>query len=180
MKNKEFTLKNGATVEVRLAAESDADAVAKFFSVLMEDGTGMVTTFEEFQHTLGDVGKWIRGLNEAENSILLIACAGKDIVANIDLKGRRQKSLRHQGSVGMGVHPDWRGQGLGGILMDLMLAWARENSILEKVCLDVRADNPAGIGLYRSRGFLDEGRHAKEVKLDANEYVDSLRMFTWV
>ncbi|MGO4691392.1 ribosomal protein S18-alanine N-acetyltransferase [Glaciibacter sp. 2TAF33] len=54
------------------------------------------------------------------------------------------------------VHPESRGHGLGRTLVQTLVAEARKRGARE-VFLEVRADNPAAHGLYRSLGFEDVG-----------------------
>jgi ribosomal-protein-alanine N-acetyltransferase len=50
------------------------------------------------------------------------------------------------------VRADRQGRGLGGVLLDALLAEAAARGCTE-VLLEVRADNAAAIGLYAARGF---------------------------
>jgi putative acetyltransferase len=58
------------------------------------------------------------------------------------------------------VRAGQRGRGLGARLLDAALGWARGAPGVRRVDLIVFADNAAAVGLYRSRGFRDEGRRA--------------------
>jgi [ribosomal protein S18]-alanine N-acetyltransferase len=52
----------------------------------------------------------------------------------------------------LAIHPDYRRQGLGRLLVNFLLMQAEENRI-SKVFLEVRPSNLAAITLYRSLGF---------------------------
>ena len=52
--------------------------------------------------------------------------------------------------------PTVRGRGVGRVIMTELLAAAHERRA-ERVFLEVRADNPIAIGLYRSLGFAEIG-----------------------
>ncbi len=52
--------------------------------------------------------------------------------------------------------PTVRGRGVGRVIMGDLLMAANERKA-ERVFLEVRADNPIAIGLYRSLGFLEIG-----------------------
>lgn len=56
----------------------------------------------------------------------------------------------------LAVHPDARRQGLGGALLDALLAEAGRRG-LALVALEVRVSNLGAIALYRSRGFAVAG-----------------------
>ena len=57
----------------------------------------------------------------------------------------------------MGVLPDFRGRGLGRVLMDALIDVARRWGS-ERVFLEVRESNAAAISLYENSGFEVVGR----------------------
>lgn len=56
------------------------------------------------------------------------------------------------------VHEGHQRRGVGRLLMNELLAWARSNPHVEKVELQVRSSNEPAIALYRLLGFVEEGR----------------------
>jgi ribosomal protein S18 acetylase RimI-like enzyme len=62
----------------------------------------------------------------------------------------------HIANLGMGVHRDFRGRGIGRRLLETTIARVRDQG-LEKIELQVYASNAAAIALYRKFGFVDEG-----------------------
>jgi L-phenylalanine/L-methionine N-acetyltransferase len=67
---------------------------------------------------------------------------------------------RHVGQIGMMVHDEFQGRGVGTALLDGLLDLADNWLNLHRVELDVYVDNVAGIHLYKSRGFVIEGTRA--------------------
>jgi [ribosomal protein S18]-alanine N-acetyltransferase len=57
----------------------------------------------------------------------------------------------------LGIHPDYRGQGLGGWLLVQLLRSALARS-LDSVTLEVRASNESALRLYNRFGFQPVGR----------------------
>lgn len=64
---------------------------------------------------------------------------------------------RHTGGVGIMVHDDYVGQGIGRALMEALLDLADNFLGLKRLELDVMVDNAAAIHLYESLGFEREG-----------------------
>lgn len=62
----------------------------------------------------------------------------------------------HNGRLGMGVLAEWRGKGLGRVLIDAALAAAPAVGFT-RIELEAYASNTAAIALYSSRGFMIEG-----------------------
>ncbi len=106
----------------------------------------------------------------------LVAVAGGEIVAMGGLH-TVQASLRrsHVRLLGLAVAPQWQGRGLGRQLMDRLLAWADGWAGVLRIELHVHVDNEKAIALYRSLGFVEEGRH-RGYALKNGRYVDSLSM----
>ena len=68
------------------------------------------------------------------------------------------KNIAGEGEVtNVAVLPSWRGQGIGGRLMERLLADGKNEGI-EAFTLQVRAGNLPAIRLYESFGFAAEGR----------------------
>ncbi|NER96816.1 MAG: ribosomal protein S18-alanine N-acetyltransferase, partial [Symploca sp. SIO1B1] len=57
----------------------------------------------------------------------------------------------------LAVHPDWRGQGLGQLLLYALLKKAQELQ-LEWATLEVKPSNQAALSLYQKFGFVEAGR----------------------
>ena len=76
----------------------------------------------------------------------------------------------------MRVQPEYRGQGVGGALLDALIAWAVSQPQIEKLGLYVFSTSEAAIQLYRSRGFTQEGRGTRDIKFGADDYADTIMM----
>lgn len=89
-----------------------------------------------------------------------------------------QLRRRHVMSLGICVHPDGQGQGLGWALMAALLDYADRWAQVLRIELHVYADNERAIRLYESLGFETEGRLRGDSLRDG-EYVDTLCMARW-
>lgn len=82
---------------------------------------------------------------------------------------------RHAMSLGIAVHPDAQGQGVGRALMSALCDWADRWGQVLRIELTVFADNHRAIALYRQMGFFDEGLH-RGFALRDGAYADALSM----
>lgn len=57
----------------------------------------------------------------------------------------------------LGIRPDWRGRGLGQLLLVALLQLARQRQ-MKRATLEVRASNRAALSLYEKLGFRVAGR----------------------
>jgi putative acetyltransferase len=80
------------------------------------------------------------------------------IIGLVSIHVSENPRMSHSAGLGMMVHPDYWGQGVGSRLMETILDLADNWLNLRRVELDVNTDNPAGIRLYEKFGFVTEGR----------------------
>lgn len=101
------------------------------------------------------------------DDFVLGAFAGGELVGTAGfVRGARAKE-RHKGSVfGMAVAPPAAGAGVGGALMDRLIAEARQVPGLLQLALTVSAGNAAAEALYRRRGFTVFGREPRALVVD--------------
>lgn len=86
--------------------------------------------------------------------------------------------MSHVAELGMFLLPPYRGQGHGRTLLHFMLNWAKQQP-LEKITLQVFSTNSAARNLYRSAGFIEEGRLKDHLK-QGQAYVDFIQMSYWL
>lgn len=105
--------------------------------------------------------------NSVAGAPLIIGTAGLHVNGN--------PRLRHSANVGIMVHRDYQGQGVGKALMLAVLDMADNWLMLERVELTVFVDNERAIKLYEQLGFQREGlkRHAA---IRQGVYADELLM----
>ncbi len=103
-----------------------------------------------------------------------VAVDGERVVGWCDVTPKSHETLRHGGTLGMGVAASHRGIGVGAALLRATLdgAFARG---LTRVELLVRADNEPAIGLYHRHGFELEGRLRHYILVDGAAH-DALQM----
>ncbi len=81
----------------------------------------------------------------------------------------------HSASLGMMVHEDYQGRGVGSALMAAAVELAENWMNISRISLEVHTDNEAGLALYRKFGFAIEGTlHMYSYR--AGRYVDAYMM----
>lgn len=79
--------------------------------------------------------------------------------------------------VGLGMHPDYCGRGLGASFVRAGLVYAREQSWLGAFRLTVASNNPRAITVYSRLGFQEVGRIVWDASLDVDFLVMTLDSF---
>jgi putative acetyltransferase len=157
-------------ITVRHAEPEDYDAMHRIMSA---PKVAMGT----LQLPLQPAEAWRKRLAEPpEGLFLLVACVEGEVVGNLGLEtSPNRPRMRHAGSLGMAVHDDWQGRGVGTALMGKALDLADNWLNLSRLELTVYTDNAAGIALYEKFGFEREGTH-RRYAFRNGEYVDAYSM----
>ena len=119
---------------------------------------------------------WKKRLSElGDNTRLLVACVDGEIVGALSLMIWKSPRRRHAADLGMAVHDDWQGKGVGSALMEAVIDLADNWLNLSRLELSVYTDNEPGIALYKKFGFDEEGVIRRFAFRDG-EFVDAVAM----
>ena len=110
----------------------------------------------------------------ARDAVQFMAVHGARVVGWADIFPAWAHAVAHCGSLGMGVLPAYRGQGIGRRLLQACIDKARAQG-LTRIELEVRADNQRAIGLYQALGFTQEAVKRRAMRFDG-VYFDALLM----
>jgi L-phenylalanine/L-methionine N-acetyltransferase len=105
----------------------------------------------------------------------LVAEIDGRVVGQLGLHLEAAARRRHVGGIGMAVHDDFQGRGVGGAMMAAALDLADNWLNLHRLELEVYTDNPAAIRLYEKFGFAIEGT-LRHFAFRDGEYVDAYEM----
>lgn len=88
------------------------------------------------------------------------------IAGHFDLRARPEPASEHRALLGMGVHRNYRQQGLGLMLVGAAVEWARRQAELEWIDLEVLSVNEPARRLYSRAGFIVTGEVHDLFRLD--------------
>lgn len=160
-------------VIIRPATPDDALALNAYRRQSADEPNNMLTySAGEYTRTVDQERERIVSASTDDNQHMLVAEIDGKIVGHCVCVGRRaQGALRHTAGLGIDIHANYRGQGIGRALMQAMLAWARENPVIHRVELEVFTHNTRAIHLYLSLGFVVEGLQ-RQVYFKYGRFVD--------
>ncbi len=172
----EYTLCDGRTLTLRSPAPDDAAALVMFHKrvggesdFLLSDENGIFGLTEQIERA------YLKETLSMPNTRMLLAVKDEEIVGLADVRAEQRPRLKHIGSVGIVVRKDCWHVGAGHILMRSLVEFARENEVLTRLELTVRADNDRAIRLYREFGFTEYGL-AHRYMCVSGAYFDMLQM----
>ena len=140
------------TITIRRALATDAEAIKKIF-----EGPRVVWGTLQLPYPLAS--KWEKWITDPSDGFYsFVACVENEVVGELGLgtfpKHPRRK---HAGEIGMAVHQDWHGKGVGSALMQTAVDLSDKWLNLSRLELGVFTDNEPAIALYKKFGFVIEG-----------------------
>ncbi len=176
VKRQKLQSKSGAEVIIRSATKLDASAILDLSKGVIGEEIYHLTSGVEFTMTFEAQEKWIESHLANPNHILLVAEVNSQIVGMLDFSNGRRQRIAHTGEFGMSVERSSRDQGIGSLLLKVLLEWAAQNKTIEKIGLNVHSNNERAIALYKKMGFEIEGIKKRDVNYGEGQYVDTTVM----
>lgn len=178
---KPVRLKSGKEAIVRPAQVRDALVIANLSQEeLLEAGALDITLSEEFKAIVAQLEERLPGYKIEDGKAFFVAEIAGEVIGMVHFENSNDEMQMHQGTFGMAVKKAWRDQGVGRALLQSLLAWGKSDPLIEKIRLEVFSNNERAISLYKSLGFVEEGRLVKQLKLNLGEYVDFILMYRFV
>jgi RimJ/RimL family protein N-acetyltransferase len=183
MKEKKITGKNGAEYIIKEIGPEYAEAYLDFFKQVSGDTHYMSCYGDEIGTTEKDVENQrdqIRTLNADERQGRFSIFDGDKIVGNIAVRtaGKGRKTA-HRCTFGLGIRKEYHGLGLGTVLIEEGLAFAKEAGY-QLVELGVLSDNEPARGLYQKMGFQEWGHLPDAFHLDDGTVLEEVTMYRHV
>lgn len=167
----------GKGIEIRYPAKGDLNAMWEYIHTLSKEPTfiryrGEEISLEEEEKFLNST---LEKINQKKAVFLTVWCDGKLIGASgIELKNNIE---RHLGVFGITIAKEFRGEGIGIILMKTVMDEAINNLTgLEIIELGVYAENDLAKQMYKKFGFLEYGMLPNGIKLEEG-YADHIFMY---
>lgn len=166
-------------MEIRKITTDDATQMLEYIIEVSKSAPYILREQSEFENLSVDAEKkWIESfLSNQERNILLVAINNGRIIGSAECVGQDAKRIRHVGEIGLSVHPDFRGQGIGKQLMVEIEKWAKENACIENLQLEVMPENTPALKLYKSMNYIEQGRKIKAIKFSDGCYSDLVLMY---
>jgi RimJ/RimL family protein N-acetyltransferase len=162
---------------VRRAIPGDAHALVELAeSVGREDGRWILGTGP--WRSVSDERRYLRTIDRHPDAAVFVAEDGTRIVGRLSLSRDPHPASRHVADLGLMVAESHRRQGVGTMLLDRAVTWARESNV-RKLELHVFPWNEPALALYESFGFEREGFRRRHYER-GGELVDAVLMAYFV
>ncbi len=154
MRPKKIILDDGRTVTVRQRRREDAEALFGMYSSMSDDARRWTMA----PITRERIDRW---LSQEEQVFAIVATTGDRVVGHSAFFIHGFARLKGCADIGIQIHQDFQGVGLGTAMTEICIRRAKEADI-HRLSLEVVAENEVAVHLYDKLGFVREG-----VKRDA-------------
>ena len=161
-------------VRIRHAEVADAEAVVAYCEAVAGESDNLSFGEGEFGISVARERIFLESVLATDNHAYFLAECDGELVGTLSFQGAQRPRTRHLVTFGMTVRQAWWGLGIGGALIDVMLAWAPRVGVT-KINLSVRTVNAPAIRLYERKGFVHEGTETRSMRI-GETYVDCHRM----
>jgi len=169
--------KSGKQIIFRYPTKDDLKSAWEYINMLSKEQTFINYQGEEI--TLEMEEKWLEGeikkISE-EKAVQLFVYANNKIVG-ISGISMKDKAEMHIGNFGISLAKEFRGEGIGTLLMEQVLKEAGKNlKDLKIIILGVFENNPIAKKLYKNMGFVEFGNLPKGL-IRKGEFIDHIYMY---
>lgn len=167
-------LNDGLPVQLVLAGERDVEPLRDLYRVIVDEGNSY--PHDRFPDQDDFMDYWFRG-----KSTVAAYVTGRDSAAGMVgafyLKPNWPGRAGHVANAGFIVAPDWRSKGVGRLMGETMLAYARQLGYRSVIFNLVFSENTVARRLWEQLGFERLGMIPGAVRKNDGTYQDAMVMF---
>lgn len=160
-------------IRVRPAKPADAPALVALAEAVGGEPGRWILSADSWR-SVGEERRYLRTVERHPDAAVFVAEDDGRVVARLSLSRDPHPSSRHVADLGLMVVEGHRRRGIGRMLLDEGVAWARSSGI-RKLELHVFPWNEAALRLYESFGFEREGYRKRHYDRDGED-VDAILM----
>lgn len=169
--------KTGKEIVVRYPQIGDEKEMWRYINELSKEKT--FVRFQGEEITLDEEVKYLKDqlrLIGRKTSVKLLVFFENKLIGITEVN-MRDKTEKHVGILGISIAKDFRGEGLGKLLIELILKEAqKELPNLKIVTLEVYSTNDIAKKMYNNFGFMEYGRLPKGITRN-EEFEDAILMY---
>lgn len=137
---------------IEKAAPGDAAELLEHLKTIGSETDNLSFGPEGLPFSVEAEAEYLRQLEYSRNGVMLVAKADGRIVGNASMN-RQPRRMSHRGEFSVSVSREYWNHGIGSLLTERILVFARENDF-RRIDLQVRSDNASAIHLYEKYGFV--------------------------
>jgi len=168
MNLKEIQLKSGKRLILRRPMIEDAKRIIEYVNIVGGESNNLLFGKDEFHLTVEEEKEHIKRMNSDSNSLMILGIIDDNIVSLAQITSSNRKRIAHNSEVSISVKKDYWRNGIGSAVMEEIIRFAREGSVIKNISLGVRASNINAIKMYKELGFVKVGLHKNYFNINDN------------
>lgn len=165
-------MKEAVDVLIREAVPDDAEELLAVTKQIGSETDFLIMDEAGLAMDAIDLSYHLERIFESDNNILFITTIDEKIVGTASIKAESNQRICHIGEIGISILETYWGFGLGTLMLEELVEWAKENPKIRRLELTVQERNQRAIHLYQKFGFQTEGILARGVKSEQGEFLD--------
>lgn len=153
------------------ALPDDAEEIINLLKTLGGETDNLTFGSEGLPISVEDEKNYLEVLKDSATSAMFVAKKDGKIVGTSSFSGLTRDRMKHRGEFAVSVLKSEWGQGIGSMLLEAVIDFAKNTVHAEIISLEVRSDNIRAIELYKRYGFVKIGYFKGFFKING-EYVD--------
>lgn len=166
------------SILIRKATPNDANSIAEAQRQIAKIPGQLASRPEEIKDE--NIKAKITEMSQSDRGLFVVMEVDEQIVGHALLEPHKLAVTSHVVVLTLVINEGFQGNGFGRRMMNYLVDWAKQNKNVEKFELHVRSANTRAIELYKSLGFVEEGRKTKQIKIGPGNYMDNIYMALWV
>jgi RimJ/RimL family protein N-acetyltransferase len=163
---KEVQLKNGQHLVLRKPVAADAEKMVEYLNNVGGESDNLLFGKGEFRLTVEQEMEYIKSISNSPNTLMLLGIIDNNIVSVAQISSSNRKRIAHNSEISVSVKKEhWR-NGIGTIIMNELICFAKEHDTIRNISLCVKASNHNAIKVYEKLGFLKVGVHRNFFNVD--------------
>lgn len=151
---------------IREAIPDDAEKLLAFIKETASQTDFLTLDKEGLSLTVREERVHLAKLYQSINNVLFVALDSKEVIGTASLHASSQSKIAHIAELGIVIHKDYWGIGLGSILMEELLDWAETSNQIMRIELKVQEQNDRARKLYEKFGFIEEALMKRGMKVN--------------
>ena len=161
-------------IEIKEALPDDANIIIAYTKRIGGESDNLTYGADGLSLTTEQEKAFLQSMKDNKYSVFYCAWRNNELVGTGSISSLKRR-MNHRAELGLSVvKAEWN-NGIGSMLMERLIEYARKNGI-EIINLEVRSDNTRAIHLYKKYGFKYIGTSPAFLKIDG-KYVDFELMY---
>lgn len=159
--------------EIRIvkAMPEDAEGIIAYTKQIGGESENLTYGPEGIEIEVEQEKEMIAKRANSDKKAFFLAKFDGEIVGVADFSSVEHPRIGHRGGMGISVRKDMWGKGVGSMLMEHIIDFAKNVAKVDIIALEVRSDNERAIHLYEKYGFEKFGTFKGYMKI-RGEFVD--------